>query len=314
MKLGKLFIISMMFLVLIISSAYSSMAADEQEIFTDPQGDVYTFDLSNIEGNLSITDQKPNIDIKKLTYTHNDGSADATIILEVYGEIEDKGNLDDVDSLNSVVLYSISIETSYGIYDFSYVNKKCQVNFQNTSNWTVNGGILTIHFTLDSYDETYENIISNTMDMDLESLSSGAWSFDTYPDEPLFEVYAEGPHEGKVDGSIEFSGEVNDLLGVSESFLYEWDFGDETTSTKQNPIHSYSTAGIYTATLTVTDDQGNIVNASTTISISEIDNGGNGNGDGTDQDGSDSGLILFFSVIAIIVIIGIVVLVIIVRR
>jgi len=314
MKLVKLFIISMMFLILIISSANSSIAADEQEIFTDPQGDVLTFDLSNIEGNLSTTDEKPNIDIKKLTYTHNDGSSDATIILEVYGEIEDKGNLDEVDSLNSVVLYSISIETSNGIYDFSYVNKKCQVNFQNTSNWTVNGGILTIHFTLDRNNETYENIISNTMDMDLESLSNGEWSFDTYPDEPLFEVYAEGPNEGKVDESIEFSGEVNDPLGLSESFLYEWDFGDETTSTKQNPTHSYSTASIYTATLTVTDDQGNMVNASTTISISEIENGGNGNGDGTDQDGSDSGLFLFFSVIAIIVIIGIVVLVIIIRR
>ena len=107
---------------------YVIRSADEQEIFTDPQGDVLTFDLTNIEDNLNKTDEKPNIDIKKLTYTHNDGSADATIILEVYGEIEDKGNLDDIDSLNSVVLYSISIETSNGVYDFSYVNKQCQFN------------------------------------------------------------------------------------------------------------------------------------------------------------------------------------------
>jgi len=314
MKLGKLFIISMMFLILIISSAYSSIAADEQEIFTDPQGDVLTLDLSNIEGNLSTTDEKPNIDIKKLTYTHNDGSADATIILEVYGEIEDKGNLDDVDSFNSIVLYALQLETSTGVYDFSYVNKQCQVNLQNTSDWTANGGILTIHFTLDSSDETYKNIYSNTMDTDIDSLSSGGWSFDTYPDESLIEVYIEGPNSGKVDESIEFSGEAINILGASDSFLYNWDFGDETTSTNQNPKHSYSTPGIYTATLTVTDDQGNMANTSTTISISEIENGGNGNGDVTDQDGSDSGLIIFFSVIAIIVIIGIVVLVIIIRR
>jgi len=314
MKLGKVFIISMMFLILLINLTYSSIADVEQEIFTDSQGDVLTLDLSNLDGNLSFTDEKPNIDIKKLTYTHNDESTEATIILEVYGEIEDKGNLDDVDSFNSIVLYALQLETSTGVYDFSYVNKQCQVNLQNTSNWTTNGGILTIDFTLDSSDETYKNIYSNTMDTDIDSLSSGGWSFDTYPDEPLFEVYAEGPNEGKVGESIEFSGEVNDLLGASESFLYEWDFGDETTSTKQNPTHSYSTAGTFIASLTVTDDQGNIVNASTTITISDISNGGNDNGGGTNQDGSDSGLILFFSVIAIIVVIGIIVLVVIIRR
>jgi hypothetical protein len=312
MKLVKISIITMIFWIVIISSTSSLMSADEQEVFTDPQGDVLTLDLSDIDGNLSTTDEKPNIDIKKLTYTHEDGSTEATIILDVYGEIEDKGNLDDVDSFDSIVLYALQIETSEGVYDFSYVNKQCQVNLQNTSNWTVNGGILTIYFTLDSSDETFKNIYANTMDTDLESLTSGGWSFDTYPDESLIEVYAEGPDEGKVNENIEFSGEAINILGTSDSFSYKWDFGDGKTSTKQNPTHSYSNAGVYVATLTVTDDQGNMANTTTTISIAEIANGGNGNG--TNNDESDSGLILFFSIIAIIVVIGIVVLVIIIRR
>ncbi|WP_155211565.1 PKD domain-containing protein, partial [Fulvivirga aurantia] len=35
---------------------------------------------------------------------------------------------------------------------------------------------------------------------------------------------------------------------------WEWSFGDGTTSTEQNPAHTYSTAGDYEVTLTITDD------------------------------------------------------------
>ena len=37
---------------------------------------------------------------------------------------------------------------------------------------------------------------------------------------------------------------------------WEWDFGDGATSTVQHPVHTYTEAGSYTVTLTVTTDQG----------------------------------------------------------
>ncbi len=37
---------------------------------------------------------------------------------------------------------------------------------------------------------------------------------------------------------------------------WDWDFGDGTTSTVQNPANSYTAGGTYTVSLTVTDDQG----------------------------------------------------------
>jgi PKD repeat protein len=37
---------------------------------------------------------------------------------------------------------------------------------------------------------------------------------------------------------------------------WSWDFGDGNTSTDQNPIHTYGTYGVYTVTLTVSDDGG----------------------------------------------------------
>jgi PKD repeat protein len=40
---------------------------------------------------------------------------------------------------------------------------------------------------------------------------------------------------------------------------YLWDFGDGNTSTDENPVHTYATAGPYTVTLTLTNDCGNDV-------------------------------------------------------
>ena len=39
---------------------------------------------------------------------------------------------------------------------------------------------------------------------------------------------------------------------------WEWSFGDGTSSTEKNPIHIYSTAGIYTVNLTVSNENGTV--------------------------------------------------------
>ncbi|MBK9052153.1 MAG: PKD domain-containing protein [Chloroflexi bacterium] len=38
---------------------------------------------------------------------------------------------------------------------------------------------------------------------------------------------------------------------------YDWDFGDGSSSTDENPTHQYAAAGTYTVTLTVTNPAGN---------------------------------------------------------
>lgn len=51
---------------------------------------------------------------------------------------------------------------------------------------------------------------------------------------------------------------------------WNWDFGDGNSSTVQNPIHTYSTAGTYTVTLIVTDDDDAASNpASQEVSVNE---------------------------------------------
>lgn len=51
------------------------------------------------------------------------------------------------------------------------------------------------------------------------------------------------------------AGAVSSTTGAA--FTYAWDFGDGTTSTQQNPAHTYGAIGSYPAVLTVTDNSGN---------------------------------------------------------
>lgn len=46
---------------------------------------------------------------------------------------------------------------------------------------------------------------------------------------------------------------------------YLWDFGDGTTDTTANPIHTFATAGVHTVTLTITYDDGSVVSSSQTF-------------------------------------------------
>lgn len=66
---------------------------------------------------------------------------------------------------------------------------------------------------------------------------------------------ANGPYAGTVNVAVSFSSAgSDDPDGVIETYL--WDFGDGQTSAEANPSHTYTAAGNYTVTLTVTDNSG----------------------------------------------------------
>ena len=54
---------------------------------------------------------------------------------------------------------------------------------------------------------------------------------------------------------------------------YAWDFGDGSISTEEFPGHIYSEVGTYTATLTVTDDNGATASNSLLIVVADTDVG-----------------------------------------
>ncbi|HDM67411.1 MAG TPA: PKD domain-containing protein, partial [Thermoplasmatales archaeon] len=78
------------------------------------------------------------------------------------------------------------------------------------------------------------------------------------------EADADGPHGGLVNQGIQFHGSAT---GGVPPYTWWWTFGDGAFDIIQNPIHSYSSPGVYTATLTVTDSIGNMDSDSTLVYI-----------------------------------------------
>jgi PKD repeat protein len=69
------------------------------------------------------------------------------------------------------------------------------------------------------------------------------------------DVIAEAePDEGAPPLKVQFTASVEEEEGGP--FTFKWDFGDGSSSTEQNPTHTYAKVGEYTATLQVTDSKG----------------------------------------------------------
>lgn len=83
---------------------------------------------------------------------------------------------------------------------------------------------------------------------------------------PQLVVIASGnPTSGTVPFTVEFAGTAT---GGCPNHTYAWNFGDGNTSSEQNPSHTYSTEGDYTALLTVTDSKNNKQQKSVSIKSS----------------------------------------------
>jgi outer membrane protein assembly factor BamB len=82
--------------------------------------------------------------------------------------------------------------------------------------------------------------------------------------EILYIADANGPYDGFVNTPVQFTGSV---YGGEPGYSWSWDLGDGTTSTVQNPSHSYPSVGEYVVTLTITDNLGQIAADDTVVSI-----------------------------------------------
>jgi len=76
-------------------------------------------------------------------------------------------------------------------------------------------------------------------------------SYDSGTTKDGFTASANGKYEGDVGEDIEFYGSAT---GGEEPYNWSWTFGDGTISYEQNPIHNYSTTGVFPVNLTVTDN------------------------------------------------------------
>ena len=66
---------------------------------------------------------------------------------------------------------------------------------------------------------------------------------------------------------VQFAGQAADPDGGAVS--YAWDFGDGAASSEPNPAHEYAGWGVYTASLTVTDDDGQSCTATLSLALDD---------------------------------------------
>ncbi|MBN1281141.1 MAG: InlB B-repeat-containing protein [Candidatus Thermoplasmatota archaeon] len=89
-------------------------------------------------------------------------------------------------------------------------------------------------------------------------------------DPPTANASAGEPYQGIIGQPILFNGSYSSDDGTI--VLYTWDFGDGTTGTGKTITHSYLTAGVFTVTLTVKDNNGATDTDTTTATITTTAN------------------------------------------
>src|SRR5262249_60902967 len=83
---------------------------------------------------------------------------------------------------------------------------------------------------------------------------------------------AGGPYTGTTGTPIQFTGSATDPSSV-DSTTYAWNFGDGSTSTQQNPTHTYTAVGTYMVTLIATDSHGAASAAASTTATVVVSGG-----------------------------------------
>ncbi|MCK5458320.1 MAG: PKD domain-containing protein [Thermoplasmatales archaeon] len=248
MKIEKVLILAMTICCLLIVSSINVAAAEETKTITDSEDDVVDVYSGKIY-------DYPNIDITELKYERE--GTNATITMTVKGEIENLGDFEDPTGLENSVTYTLTLTTSFDTYFIYYVNNYCalQTSYDdlNITDFSIVGSTLNaleINFNINNTDETYVSLAGESMYLSIDLATEDyIMATDAVPDYPLM-VDAYAPNSAEAGSAVEF--EVSPYFG-QRPYEFHWDFGDESTSTEQNPTHIYDEPGIYEYTFTVTD-------------------------------------------------------------
>ena len=126
-------------------------------------------------------------------------------------------------------------------------------------NWNFGDGDIStdqnpvhIYFAAGNYTVTLKVSNSNGTNSKLETITVLEKPAIVFPPVAKFSVSA-------ANGFVPFSAQFTDFS--ENATKWDWDFGDGNTSTAQNPVHTYSTAGDYEVRLTVTNAAGTVAEA-----------------------------------------------------
>ncbi len=188
------------------------------------------------------------IDTPEIGYV---GYLEATEYLELL--VEFKTVILDVDNITGT--------DPYGRYVCLVYVKHNSTHYLNVNKSLLNEGYANvIDFTNNEFDPNTWALYS-PIDPNFEPETEPEQTPETEPPIAFF-VYS--PYAPEVNDTITF--DASDCIDFDGDIVsYNWDFGDGTTSSDQNPIHAYEKEGSFPVTLTITDNDGLADSFTTTI-------------------------------------------------
>jgi len=153
----------------------------------------------------------------------------------------------------------------------AYEVEEWQVEPPQTWNNVTYENIEISHFSPEEWDPTF---VDGDMPVTLQNEPKVATVFEYIPNKPPVANFTYSPERPIANQTITFDASSSyDPDGTIVS--YEWDFGDGSEETTTSPTiqHSYSIAGTYTVTLTVTDNDGLTNSTSTQVEVTSAEIG-----------------------------------------
>jgi photosystem II stability/assembly factor-like uncharacterized protein len=214
--------------------------------------------------NILINDENPDIMYSTSKNGQNKGFCHRNTFCGVVMKTVDGGEnwfyimngLDNRSEFYSILFHPLDNEIL-----FMSTNKGVYVSINSGQNWTsINQGLST------TWNQVRDNVADNlalTQDgkyLVLGTMGYGVWKADLTNTTIINKIpkasFTQSPEQPTTQDKVSFQDTSEDPDSLLTS--WEWDFGDGSSSTKQNPIHTYTEAGTYTVVLKVVDDKGSI--------------------------------------------------------
>ncbi len=125
--------------------------------------------------------------------------------------------------------------------------------------WTPQDGDAGVHHVAIRVEDPYGLFDKQEYDITVEPHEE--------PNQPPTVTASANPTSGTAPLTVQFTATASDPDGVITA--YHWYFGDGTESTEQNPEHTYTEAGTFTARVIVSDDDGATATDTVTIVVEE---------------------------------------------
>ncbi|UCF10124.1 MAG: PKD domain-containing protein [Candidatus Bipolaricaulota bacterium] len=160
-----------------------------------------------------------------------------------------------------------------------------EVRFDATASSDPDGGLLTFTWSFGDGQSGFGDVVAHTYSSTgqftaeltvVDEHGAQATSYQTILVTDLGGLpvaqFTASPSSGGYPLSVAFNA-ASSSDSDGEIAAYHWTFGDGSTATGMNAVHTYNAIGTYTATLTVIDDSGNSATRNVIINVTESGGG-----------------------------------------